>query len=179
MQGERDDAAAAITQARKEHDDATATVMRAQAERDDVTVAAKRARGERGDAVVRNVLLSERLTELQEGAKHLRALDEARRDTMRDLVGRGRAVCERFGAELQVPPAYHEEDPASHVSFYLQLVRELEAAVPLLDRLVEAECRQLLSVVATLIFSNLWLLHPVEAPRNPVSWQAYRGWLLR
>ena len=86
---------------------------------------------------------------------------------MRDLAGRGRALCGRFGAELQVPPAYHEEDPASHVSFYLQLVRELEAAVPLLDRLVEAECRQLLSVVATLIFSNLWLLHPVEAPRFP------------
>ena len=112
-------------------------------------------------------VVSEHLTELQEGAKNLRALDEARRDTMRDLVGRGRALCELFGAELHVPPAYHEEDPASHASFYLQLVRELEAAVPLLDRFVEAECRQLLSVVATWIFSNLWLLHPVEALRFP------------
>ena len=39
--------------------------------------------------------------------------------------------------------------------------------VPRLNGLVEAECRQLLSVAATRIFSNFWLLHPVEAPRFP------------
>ena len=101
---------------RKECDDATVAAVRAQVEHDDATTAAKRVRGELDDAVAQNVLLSEGLTELREGAKHLRALDEARRDTMRDLVGRGWAICERFGAELQVPPAYHEEDPASHAS---------------------------------------------------------------
>ena len=86
---------------------------------------------------------------------------------MRDLVGRRRFLCERFGAELQVPPAYQEKDPASHAHFYLQLVKELEAVVPRLDGLVEAECRQLLSAAATRIFSNFWLLHPVEAPQFP------------
>ena len=39
--------------------------------------------------------------------------------------------------------------------------------VPRLDGLVEAECRQLLSAAATRIFSNFWLLHPVEAPQFP------------
>ena len=39
--------------------------------------------------------------------------------------------------------------------------------VPRLDGLVEAECRQMLSVAATRIFSNFWLLHHVEALRFP------------
>ena len=98
------------------------------------------------------------------GARHLRSLEEAHRGMMRDLAARGKVLYERFGAELQVPPAYQEEDPGSHAHFYLQLVKALEAAVPLMDELVEAECRQLLSVVATRIFSILWLLHPVESP---------------
>ena len=43
----------------------------------------------------------------------------------------------------------------------------MEAVVPQLDGLVEAECRQLLSMVATRKFSNHWLLHPMEAPQFP------------
>ena len=56
--------------------------------------------------MTRTVLLSKHLADLQEGAKHLRALEEARRDTMRDLVGCGRVLCEHFGDKLQVPLAY-------------------------------------------------------------------------
>ena len=44
-----------------------------------------------------------------------------------------------LGAALRVPLVYQEEDPASHDHFYPQLVKELEAAVPLLDEFVEAE----------------------------------------
>ena len=120
-----DDATAATTQSRKEVDDAVAAAERVRAERDIATTAAGQARAGRDKAVTRTALLSKCLADLQEGAKHLRALEEARRDTMRDLVGCGRVLCERFGAELQVPPAYQEEDPASHAHLYLQLVKEL------------------------------------------------------
>ena len=83
--------------AREEFGDASATAGRARSERDDAVKAAGQARAERDDAVAQNALLTKHLAVLQEGAKHLRALDGARRDAMRDLVGRRKALCERFG----------------------------------------------------------------------------------
>ena len=90
----------------RKYGDASAATGRARSEHDDAVMAAGRARAECDDAVAQNALLTKHLAVLREGAKHLRALDGAHRDAMRDLVGRGKALCERFGVELQVPDAY-------------------------------------------------------------------------
>ena len=152
--GKLDDATAVTARSQKEVDDAATAAEQAQAECNAAMVTAEQARAERDEVVARTVLLSKSLADLQEGARHLRSLEEAHRGMMQDLAVRGKVLCERFGAELQVPPAYQEEDPASHAHFFIQLVKELETMVPRQDGLVEAECRQLLSAAAMQIFSN-------------------------
>ena len=85
-----------ITLAWGKLDDATAVTAHSRNEVDNAAAAAEQAPAERDEVVTRTALLSKSLADLQEGARHLRSLEEARRDMMRDLIGRGRVLCERF-----------------------------------------------------------------------------------
>ena len=76
-----------------------------------------------------------------------------------DLVQRGMRICERLtGENIGIPLTFREGLASTHIHFFTKLVESLEGTGAAVDGLVENECRELLSVAGSRIFSNLWLL---------------------
>ena len=76
-----------------------------------------------------------------------------------DLVQRGLRICERLtGENIGIPLTFREGLASTHIHFFTKLVESLEGAGAAVDALVENECRELLSVAGSRIFTNLWLL---------------------
>jgi hypothetical protein len=69
------------------------------------------------------------------------------------------AVAHRLGIHGLNLPTVHEDD-GSIMLFFSQLAEELDGASAKVLELIDAECRELLGLAGTRIFSNIQRLHP-------------------
>src|SRR5664279_2320957 len=102
--------------------------------------------------------VTEALHRSQEAEKHALVLQRERGKMFRELAARGRGATTRLGVEgLSSPDG---DDAAAYLTFFAELVVKLEAAATGVDNIVDEECRDLLSVAATRVFSNLYHANP-------------------
>ena len=76
----------------------------------------------------------------------------------RELVTRARGATMRLGVEGL--NSSDGDDAAAYLTFFSELVEKLEKAATSVDGIVDEECRELLSIVATRVFSNLSHANP-------------------
>jgi hypothetical protein len=76
----------------------------------------------------------------------------------RTLAVRANSAAARLGVgDLHVPSLLSSDDPAAILQLFTQIVGKLETVAMSLDNVVEEECRELLSLAGTRVFSNLLL----------------------
>jgi acetolactate synthase regulatory subunit len=119
----------------------------------------QRLEGENSTTVLQVVEISRELQEARDSEAEARMLRRQRVQMFRGFSARIMAAAHRLGIHgldlLTVP-----EDDGSIMLFFSQLAKQLDGASAKVLELIDAECRELLGLAGTRIFSNLQRLRP-------------------
>jgi hypothetical protein len=114
---------------------------------------------ENSASALQGVEMSGELQELRDAEKEANVLRRQRVRMFRGFSARVMAAAHRLGIHgLNLPTA--PEDDGSIMLFFSQLAEELDGASAKVLELIDAECRELLGLAGTRIFSNIQRLRP-------------------
>jgi hypothetical protein len=103
--------------------------------------------------------LTKELQEAMDSEEEARLLRRQQVQMFHEVPARVMEAARRLGIEgLSLPPA--PEDDEAIMRFFSQLSDKLVKAAARATELIDAECRELLGMAGTHIFSNLQCLHP-------------------
>ena len=102
--------------------------------------------------------MTEELERLRDAWQQGRVLQRERGKMFRDLATRARNVTVRLGVDSPDNPS--GDDAAAYLKFFAVLVERLEESAADVDTVIDEECRELLGIAATCVFSNLHLANP-------------------
>jgi hypothetical protein len=120
---------------------------------------AQRFEEENSTLALQVVEISRELQEARDSEEEARVLRRQRVQMFRGFSARVLAVAHRLGIHgLNLPTI--PEDDGSIMLFFSQLAEELDGASAKVLDLIDAECRELLGLVGTRIFSNIQRLRP-------------------
>ena len=89
------------------------------------------------------------------------SLKRERSKMFRALVRRTQSVLSSLGANhVDIPSALDADDPAAFAPYFNGVLTELEVAATQLGNVIAEECRELLHLAGTRIFSNLFRIVP-------------------
>jgi hypothetical protein len=114
---------------------------------------------ENSASVLQGVETSRELQEARDSEEEARVLRRQRVQMFRGFSARVMAAVHRLGIHgLNLPTV--PEDDGSILLFFSQLAEQLDGASAKVLELIDAECRELLGLVGTRIFTNLQRLRP-------------------
>jgi hypothetical protein len=141
---------------------------------------------ENSASALQGVQISGELQEARDAEEEARVLRRQRAQMFREFSARVMAAAHRLGIHgLNLPTV--PEDDGSIMLFFSQLAEELDGASARVLDLIDTECRELLGLVGTRIFSNLQRLCPAlnleevlrrpppPLPRTPDHEEVYRA----
>jgi hypothetical protein len=110
-------------------------------------------------SVLQGVETSRELQEARDAEEEARVLRRQRVQMFHGFSARVMAAAHRLGIHGLTLPTVPEDD-GSILLFFSQLAEELDGASAKVLELIDAECRELLGLVGTRIFSNIQRLRP-------------------
>jgi hypothetical protein len=110
-------------------------------------------------SVLQGVETSRELQEARDAEEEARVLRRQRVQMFRGFSARVMAAVHRLGIHGLTLPTVPEDD-RSILLFFSQLAEELDGASAKVLELIDAECRELLGLAGTRIFSNIQRLRP-------------------
>jgi hypothetical protein len=121
-------------------------------------------------SVLQGVETSRELQEARDSEEEARVLRRQRVQMFRGFSARVMAAAHRLGIHGLTLPTVPEDD-GSILLFFSQLAEELDGASARVLELIDAECRELLELAGTRIFTNIQRLRPdlnlEEVPQRP------------
>jgi hypothetical protein len=115
---------------------------------------------EKNEVMVQQIMgLTKGLQEAKDSVEEVRLLQRQRVQMFRRVSARVMEAARCLGIEGLILPPAPEDDGAIH-RFFCQLSDMLVEAAARVTELIDTECRELLGMAGTCIFSNLQCLHP-------------------